>query len=117
MLSAENKLDLAEPLLSHTEKSAHNSTFPLLAWQVAEADSAMGILLVKQGRAVQAYPLLCNAENGIREYPQAAMKKRILEATTRFERRALSAAHRTQGKRAHFLEEDSSDRVFRAFPH
>jgi serine/threonine-protein kinase len=91
VLTTENKLDLAEPMLLDAEKSAHHPPFPLLAWQVAEADSAMGILLVKQGRAVQAYPLLCNAEKGIKAYPHAAMKKRILRATTRFEQQALRA--------------------------
>jgi serine/threonine-protein kinase len=89
VLTAEDKLALAEPLLSDAEKFAHNSPVPLLAWQVAEADSAMGILLVKQGKTSQAYPLLRSAAARMNSYPQAAMKKKILRDTKEFEKRAL----------------------------
>jgi serine/threonine-protein kinase len=96
VLTAENRLDLAESLLSTAEKSVHHPRFPLLAWQIAEADSAMGILLAKQGKASQAYPLLRNAAAGIKTYPQAAMRNKILSDTMRFEQQTLERIARNR---------------------
>jgi serine/threonine-protein kinase len=89
VLVAENKLDLAAPLLSDAEKSAHNRPVPLLPWQVAETDSAMGSLFVKQGKRLQAYLLLHTAAAQMTFYPQATMKRKILKDTREFEKRAL----------------------------
>ena len=96
VLTAEGKLDLAEPLLSDAEKSAHNSPIRLLTWQLAEADSAMGVLLAKQGKISQAYPLLRSAAAGLKTYPQAAMKRKILEDTRKCEKRISEQALRLQ---------------------
>jgi hypothetical protein len=74
------------PLLSDAVKSAHSSPFALLPWQVAEADSAMGAYLQKRGKISQADSLLRNNEVAIRDYPQAAMRRRILQRTALLER-------------------------------
>jgi hypothetical protein len=55
-------MDLGEPLLSDAVKSAHNSPFPLLPWQIAEADSAMGAYLAKRGQVSRAERSLRNTE-------------------------------------------------------
>lgn len=89
--SAANKTELAAPLLFDAEIHAHNPPVFLLPWQVGEADGAMGILLVKQGKASQAYPLLRNAGIGMKSCPEAAMKRKILRDTKAFERRSSPA--------------------------
>jgi len=85
-LTEEGKLDSAEPLLSDAMKSAHNSPFPLLPWQIAEADSAMGAYFAKRGKASQAENLLRNTQPPMKGYPQTAMRRRILHRTALLER-------------------------------
>lgn len=93
----EGKLDLAEPLLSDAKKSAHNSPFPLLPWQIAEADGAMGAYLVKRGNTLQGETLLRTVPAAMKNYPEAAMRRRILERTAGLEqgvqRTSLSERH------------------------
>ncbi len=86
VLTEEDKLDLAEPVLLDAMRSAHNSPFPLLRWQVAEADIAMGAYLAKRGQMSRADSLLRNADAGMQGYPQAAMRRRILHRTALLER-------------------------------
>ena len=86
VLTEEGKLDSAEPFLSDAVKSAHNSSFPLLPWQIAEADSAMGAYFAKRGQVSQAERSLRNTEAAMQEYPQVAMKRRILHRTALLER-------------------------------
>ena len=85
-LTSEGKLNSAGPLLSDAVKSAHSSPFSLQPWQVAEADSAMGAYLVKRGKMSQGESLLRNTDVAMRDYPQAAMRRRILQRTTLLER-------------------------------
>jgi tetratricopeptide (TPR) repeat protein len=82
-LTEEGKLDQAEPLLSDAVKSAHHSPFLLLSWQLAEADSAMAGYLIRENRLSQAESLLRGNDVGMKNYPQAAIKRRILQKTAR----------------------------------
>lgn len=96
VLMKEGNLDSAEPLLSHAVKSAHSSPFSLLPWQVAEADSAMGAYLAKRGNLSQAESLLRNSVVSMKDYPQAAMRRRILQRTALLQRDLQSRALSTK---------------------
>jgi eukaryotic-like serine/threonine-protein kinase len=78
-LTAEGKPGIAEPILRDAVSSAHNEPFPLLAWQIAEPESALGVCLVEQGRASEAAPLLRNSGTAIQSYPERGLRRWILK--------------------------------------
>ncbi len=49
VLASEGKIGEAEPILREAATAAHQSPFRLPAWQVAEADNALGACLARAG--------------------------------------------------------------------
>ena len=88
LLTEEDHLDLAAPLLSEAHESAHHSPFPLLPWQVAEVDNAIGAYLIKRGNVSQGLALLRSSVAAMKGYPETAMRERVLQRTTHLERLA-----------------------------
>jgi eukaryotic-like serine/threonine-protein kinase len=77
-LTAKGQPQLAEPILRDAVSSAHNPSFPLLLWQIAEAEHALGLYLRKLGHRTEADKLLKNSRSPLRSYPEPALRRRML---------------------------------------
>jgi len=66
----------AEPMLAHAAAVAHNPPVPLLAWQVAEAEQALGACLTALGRSNEGSALLDRSRQGLKSHPRAAIRDR-----------------------------------------
>jgi eukaryotic-like serine/threonine-protein kinase len=78
-LTAEGKPKIAEAILRDAVSTAHKEPFRLLAWQIAEPESALGVCLAKQGRASEAVPWLRNSEAAVESHPERGLRRWILK--------------------------------------
>jgi len=88
-LTAEGKTEQAEPLLREAVESAKNPLFPLVPWEVAEAESALGGCLAAEHHLREAERLLIDCQAGIESDPRPVfrrMAKARLEELRRQER-------------------------------
>lgn len=74
-LTTEGKLREAEPLLREADAMAHHPPVHLLAWQIAEADIALGQCLRKLGESAQASTLLERSRLSIEAHPRACIRE------------------------------------------
>jgi len=74
VLIAEGKASEAEPLLREAFASARSAPFPLLPWQIAEAQSALGTCLVALNRAPEGEPLLTASFSDLQKDPRPAFR-------------------------------------------
>jgi serine/threonine-protein kinase len=91
VLIDEGKSAEAEPLLRQATAEIHAVAFPLTVWQIAEPEIALGAALAAMGRPADADKLLRSAESRLRNYPQAALHRQILERTQRAQARIQSS--------------------------
>lgn len=80
-LTAESKLSEAEPLLREADGVAHHPPVRLLAWQIAEADIALGQCLRALGESSEAATLLERNRLGIEAHPRACIREMDLART------------------------------------
>ena len=78
-LTAEGKPQLAEPILREAVSSAHHPPFPLLPWQVAEPENALGVCLAKLGHKSEAEQLLQHSHASLKSYPEPALRRWMLQ--------------------------------------
>ena len=78
VLTAEAKLPEAESVLREAVNSAHNSPFALVPWQVADAESALGVCLARRGQNGEARSLIEKSMAALKTHPEAALRKRAL---------------------------------------
>ena len=77
----EGKNSEAESLLRDAVSAARHSPFPLVAWQSAEAENALGACLARMGRMSEALPLLRNSQAALKAHPQMTFRTRALART------------------------------------
>jgi serine/threonine-protein kinase len=75
VLTAEGKVQEAEPTLRDAVASAHSAPYPLLPWQIAEAQSALGTCLVAIGRSAEGEPLITASQNDLQKDPRPAFRQ------------------------------------------
>lgn len=75
VLTAEGKAPEAEPVLRDAFRSARSAPFPLLPWQIAEAQSALGTCLMALNRASEAEPLLAASRADLQKDPRPAFRQ------------------------------------------
>jgi thioredoxin-like negative regulator of GroEL len=75
VLTAEGKAAEAEPLLREALSSAQSAPFPLLPWQIAEAQSGLGTCLVALGRSAEGHQLLKASQADLQKDPRPAFRK------------------------------------------
>ena len=75
VLTAEGKAVEAEPILREAFASARSAPFPLLPWQIAEAQSALGTCLLALHRAQEAEPLLKASATDLQKDPRPAFRR------------------------------------------
>lgn len=75
VLTEEGKGAEAEPILREALASAQSAPFPLLAWQIAEAESALGTCLVALHRLPEAEPLLKASAPDLEKDPRPAFRR------------------------------------------
>jgi eukaryotic-like serine/threonine-protein kinase len=90
VLVDEGKPAEAEPLLREAVTEVRAVPFPLVPWQIAEAEIALGDALAANGHSEQARPLLRDPESRLKGYPQATLRRQILQRAEKA--RALSSA-------------------------
>jgi len=71
-LTAQGRAAEAEPILRQALKSALGSPFPLLRWQVGEAEGALGECLSALGREPEADQLLRQSRTDLEHHPRPA---------------------------------------------
>jgi len=76
-LLTEGRLSQAEPLLRDAVSGAHSAPFPLLPWQVAEAEVTYGVCLARLGRSAESKAALSSGVPALNTYPEAAMHRQI----------------------------------------
>jgi tetratricopeptide (TPR) repeat protein len=74
VLTAEGKGAEAEPILREALASAQSAPYPLLPWQIAEAQSALGSCLVALGRSAEGEPLLKASQADLQKDPRPAFR-------------------------------------------
>jgi len=75
VLTAEGKAPEAEPLLREAIASARSAPFPLLPWQIAEAQSALGTCVVALGRSAEGEQLLKSSLADLQKDPRPAFRR------------------------------------------
>jgi eukaryotic-like serine/threonine-protein kinase len=88
VLTAEGKMATAEPILREAVDSLHHESFPLQAWQIAEAESALGVCLAKLGRLGEAESLLVSSDRPLLVYPEAGLRRWMLRCRKSAQRSA-----------------------------
>lgn len=73
-LTAESKASEAEPILREALASAQSAPFPLLPWQFAEAQSALGTCLVALGQVSDGEQLLKASQPDLQKDPRPAFR-------------------------------------------
>ena len=79
----EGEAGQAEGVLRQALASARTAPFPLLAWQLAEAESALGACLVALHRYSEGQILLRNSEPGLRTHPDATLRRMALRRSAK----------------------------------
>jgi hypothetical protein len=74
-VSPKEKLPLAEPILRQALASAYAPPFRVPAWQVGEAESALGWCLSVLGRGPEARRLLLQSQNKLVSDPRPIYRK------------------------------------------
>lgn len=74
-LTQQGKVAEAEPLLRQALASARGEPFPMPAWKVAEAESALGACLLAGGHSAEGEQLLHDSLRDLAKNPQAAFRK------------------------------------------
>jgi tetratricopeptide (TPR) repeat protein len=74
-LVIQGKPGLAESLLRNAVAAAPRPPFPLLPWQIAEPESALGVFLAKLGRSSEATNLLQHNRTALAQIPQSALRR------------------------------------------
>jgi len=74
VLTADGKAAEAEPMLREAFSSAQSAPFPLLPWQIAEAQSALGSCLVLLGHSAEGEPLLKASQADLHKDPRPAFR-------------------------------------------
>jgi tetratricopeptide (TPR) repeat protein len=92
-LMTEGDLSLADPLLRKAVSDAHSAPFPLLPWQVAEAEVMFGVCLARLGRGAESQAALSGGLAALNTYPEAAMRRKI-------ERLVRSVSQRPRGSKS-----------------
>jgi len=75
VLTAEGKAAEAEPILREAVASAQSAPYPLLPWQIAEAQSGLGTCLVALGRSAEGEPLLKASQADLQKDPRPAFRQ------------------------------------------
>jgi tetratricopeptide (TPR) repeat protein len=75
VLTAEGKAAEAEPVLREAFASAHSAPFPLLVWQIAEAQSALGVCLLALNRSQEGDQLLMASRADLQKDPRPAFRR------------------------------------------
>ncbi len=75
VLTAEGKAQEAEPILRDAVASARSAPYPLLPWQIAEAQSALGNCLVALGRSAEGEPLITASQSDLQKDPRPAFRQ------------------------------------------
>jgi serine/threonine protein kinase/tetratricopeptide (TPR) repeat protein len=75
VLTSESKAAEAEPILRNALVSAQAAPFPLLPWQVAEAQSALGTCLLALNRPAEGEPLLKASQADLQKDPRPAFRQ------------------------------------------
>ncbi len=78
-LIQDGKAAAAEPILRQALASVESEPFPLLPWQVAEAQNALGACLAVLGHSAEAGPLLRESRAALASDPEAALRQRDLK--------------------------------------
>jgi hypothetical protein len=79
ILLAAGKASEAEGAMREAMRAANASQFPLLPWQIAEAESALGACLQSLGRDAEAQPFLSRSGPNLRMDPRPAFRKPVIE--------------------------------------
>ncbi|HEY4841740.1 MAG TPA: serine/threonine-protein kinase [Terriglobales bacterium] len=74
VLTAEGKAEVAEPLLRQSLASARSAPFPLLPWEIAEAQSALGTCLLALNRLPEGKQLREASEADLQKDPRPAFR-------------------------------------------
>ncbi|MFZ3339878.1 MAG: serine/threonine-protein kinase [Terriglobales bacterium] len=83
VLTDEGKNSEAETLLRQAVAEVQAVSFPLPAWQIAEPEIALGAALAAEGHSAEAEKLLRGYERRLNGYPQAAIRRQIIERAER----------------------------------
>ena len=75
----QGKPELAEPLLRDAVASSRHPPFPVPAWQLAEAESALGVCLKKLKHPTEAAPLLQASGAALALEPESATRRWVLK--------------------------------------
>lgn len=78
VLTQGNKAAVAEPILRDAVQLAHTHQPPLLAWQIGEAESALGACLASQGKLAEADRFIRTGAEELKKHPEAALRRRAL---------------------------------------
>jgi serine/threonine protein kinase/tetratricopeptide (TPR) repeat protein len=73
-LTAQGRADQAEPILRQALQSAVSSPFPLVPWQVGEAEGALGACLSALGQHSEADALLLRGKTDLEHHPRPAFR-------------------------------------------
>ena len=73
----------AEPVLQQALASARTAPFPLLPWQMAEAESALGACLVALHRYSEGQILLRDSKSVLRTHPEATLRRTALRRSAK----------------------------------
>lgn len=79
VLIDQGKVKEAEALLHQAVEGLHAVQFPLVSWQFAEAEIALGEADAGTGRVEEAERLLRGPATRMKGYPQAALQRQILQ--------------------------------------
>jgi eukaryotic-like serine/threonine-protein kinase len=71
-LIAQNEASEAEPMLRQALASAVNSPFPLVRWEVGEAEEALGLCQLTLGQRTEGDELLSRAKSDLEHHPRPA---------------------------------------------
>ena len=77
-LTDEGEVVQAERVLRQAFASARTAPFPLLPWQMAETESALGACLIALHRYPEGQVLLRDSEPGLRTHPGATLRRMAL---------------------------------------
>jgi hypothetical protein len=73
-LTAQGAAAEAEPVLRQAIQSAKAAPFPLLPWQTAEAENALGTCLVKLHHDTEGERLISSSQGALRTHPRPAFR-------------------------------------------
>ena len=73
-LTAQGRAKEAEPILRQALKSAVESPFPLVRWQVGEAERSLGACLSALGQRAEANALLLRSKTDLQDHPRPAFR-------------------------------------------